>query len=435
MVKKRKIKTKKHIKKKFLIFLSLVILIPALSFGGYLLYDNVYLNKISKINLKLNGKDHITLELNEEYKEYGAKAKFRKKDISKKIKIENKLDFTKLGDQYVIYSVTDHNKTSKIKRKVTIVDKTAPEITLTGKKEYKIDLGADYVEPGYKAIDNYDGDITENVDVKNNIDKEKEGTYEVTYSVKDSSGNASQEKRVVKYVNPFKALPSENAKATKIAVLNYHFFYDPAKEKFTDGNFTSTTTFEEQLKYLKDNNYKTLTMEEFRAWMYGEIDLPARSVLITIDDGARGTGRHNGNRLIPLLEKYQAHATLFLISGWWNKSNYTSSYLDIESHSHDMHTSDYCSGVSRGAKMLCLSDEEVLADLKTSIETVGSSKAFCYPFYAYTKHSIELVKEAGFKLGFAGGEAKATRSSNKYAIPRYHMYRNTTLVKFNHMIA
>ena len=31
---------------------------------------------------------------------------------------------------------------------------------------------------------------------------------------------------------------------------------------------------------------------------YGEIELPARSVLITIDDGALGTGTHNGNKLI-----------------------------------------------------------------------------------------------------------------------------------------
>ena len=85
--------------------------------------------------------------------------------------------------------------------------------------------------------------------------------------------------------------------------------------------------------------------------------------------------------------------------------------------------------------MLCLTDEEVLSDLRTSINTVGSSTAFCYPFYVYNSHTIELVKQAGFKLGFVGGGSKASRNSNKYAIPRYHMYKNTSLVKFNNMIA
>lgn len=433
---KHKIKTKRKLNKKILIFIFVIIGAAILSVGGYFFYDKIYLNKISSIKITLKGEEKIVLELEEEYTEKGAKAVFRGENISKNIKITNNIDNKKIGDYDVIYTVKSHNKKTSIKRKVTIVDKTAPVITLKGNKEYKIELGKDYVENGYTAIDNYDGDITKDVVITDNIDKEKEGTYEVVYKVKDSSGNETETKRTIKYVNPFKPLPSLDAKASKIAVLNYHFFYDPTKgEKYGDSNFTSVQTFEEQLQYLKDNNYKTLTMEEFRAWMYGEIDLPARSVLITIDDGGRGTGRSKGNRLIPSLEKYGAHATLFLISGWWDKSDYSSSYLDIESHSHELHFSDYCSGVTRGAKMLCLSDEEVLEDLRTSINEVGSSTAFCYPFYAYNSHAIELVKQSGFKLAFVGGEAKASRSSNKYAIPRYHMYKNTTLVKFNNMIA
>ena len=39
-----------------------------------------------------------------------------------------------------------------------------------------------------------------------------------------------------------------------------------------------------------------------------------KSVLITIDDGALGTGIQNGNKLIPILEEYKMHATLFLIT-------------------------------------------------------------------------------------------------------------------------
>lgn len=243
------------------------------------------------------------------------------------------------------------------------------------------------------------------------------------------------EEVIIKKPEIIKNPPSENAVATKIAVLNYHFFYDSSLgENCGQGICLDVKKFREQLEYLKNNNYKTLTIEEFREWMYGEIELPARSVLLTIDDGALGTGRHNGNKLIPLLEEYNMHATLFLITGWWDKSNYTSPNLDIESHTNDMHTEGLCSNQSRGAQLLCSSKEQVMQDLKTSIEILGSNAAFCFPFYAYNNDAIESVKESGFKLAFIGGNTKATRSHDKYKIPRYPIYNSTTLNQFKNYI-
>lgn len=430
-----KLKVKKRTIKIILITMSILFIISCLVYFGYKYYNNVYLEKVSKIELKLIGEKNIELNLKEEYKEEGAKAKFRGNDISKDIKIEGKVDTSKVGKYEIKYKVNTKKKSKLITRTINVVDKVNPEIKLKGDKTITVSLGNEYNEPGFEATDNYDGDITQNVKTENNIDKEKIGTYEVTYKVSDSSGNTAEVKRTVKYINPFKTLPDINAKATKIAVLNYHFFYDASKTSRGDGNYTSIQTFEEQLNYLKENNYKTLTMEEFRAWMYGEIDLPARSVLITVDDGGNGTGKKNGNLLIPMLEKYKMHATIFLITGWWDKAGYQSPYVDLESHSNEMHESNYCSGVSRGAKMLCLSDEEVIEDLTRSTNYLGSKTAFCYPFYAHTAHTMELLQQVGFKLAFIGGEAKATRSTNKYKIPRYHMYKSTTLVQFNHMIA
>ena len=431
----------RHRRKKMVLKLTIItfiitILLGIAFYGAYMYYDKVYLEKTSKISIELNGEKNIEIELNSEYEELGAKAKYRDEDITKSIKISGEVDNTKVGNYKITYMASTKKKSKKIERIITVVDKTPPVIKLKGDNPISVYQNEDYKEPGFTATDNYDGDLTKEVISTNNIDKTKLGTYEVVYKVSDKSGNEVEVKRTVKVVTAFKTLPNINAKATKIAVLNYHFFYDPTKKEYSgDGNFTSVQTFEEQLKYLKDNNYKTLRMEEFRAWMYGERDLPARSVLITVDDGGKGTGRHNGNKLIPLLEKYDAHATLFLISGWWDKSNYTSSHLDIESHTHDMHTGSYCSGVSRGAKMLCLSDEEVLDDLTKSIKTVGSNTAFCYPFYVHNAHTMELVQQDGFKLAFIGGASKATRLTNKYKIPRYHMYKTTSLVEFNHMIA
>ena len=431
-----KIKRKKS-KSKLIIIISVIFFaLLILGVGGYFYYDKVILDKISPIKLSLNGNDEIIIEYPNTYTDEGAKAYFRGNDITSKIKITDNVNYKKIGNYEITYSVDTKNKSKKIIRKINIVDTVKPTINLKGDKEVKVYLNEEYKEPGYTALDNYDGEITNNVVTSNNINKEKTGTYEVNYKISDSSGNEFEIKRTVKYIDPFKPLPDINAKASKIAVLNYHFFYDPKKGDYGgDSNYISVQNFEEQLKYLKDNNYKTLTMDEFRRWMYGEIDLPARSVLLTIDDGSHGVSKTDKNRLIPLLEKYQVHATLFLITGWFPKSNYSSTYLDIESHSHDLHHEKVCSGVSRGAKILCISDEEILADLKQSISVTGSTNAFCYPFYVYNNHTIELVQQAGFKLAFVGGETKASRSSNKYRVPRYHIYKSTSLARFNNMIA
>ncbi len=423
-------------KNKKIIIITLACLI-AVVLIGYLAYRNIYLRE-DKLSIKLNNKKQIIIKYKEEYKEYGAKASFRKKDLSSYVSVKGKVDTKKIGTYKITYVIRKKgigkSLYKNVIREVKVVDEEKPVITLKGDSKISLTVGDEYKEPGYLATDNYDGDITDKVIVTNNINKDKKGEYEVLYKVSDSSDNSYEIKRQVSYKEK-KALPSMTGNASRIAVLNYHFFYDEATEKGNQSIFISTKKFEEQLKYLKDNNYKTLTMKEFKAWMYGEIELPKRSVLITVDDGAQGTGFHNGNKLIPLLEKYDAKATLFLITGWWDKSNYVSKNLEIESHTNDMHTESFCKNVTRGAKMLCLSDEEVLKDLKASVDILGTNTAFAFPFYAYSEKSIELLKQTGFKLAFIGGNVKATRNSNKYKIPRYPIQKSITLEQFINMIS
>lgn len=251
-----------------------------------------------------------------------------------------------------------------------------------------------------------------------------------SYLVKNSTSledfkKMSKGEDVVEYVAPSNS-------EQKIAVLNYHFFYDPTIGETCDENIClEVSKFREHLDYLKNNGYRTLKMSEFKQWMYGEIELPDKSVLITVDDGAMGTGAHNGNKLIPLLEEYNMNATLFLISGWWDINNYRSKNLDVQSHTFDMHLYGSC---GRG-QLVCASKEEAVADLTKSLQIVDNNDSFCYPFYSYSDVAISAVKEAGFKLAFAGGSRKARRSNNKYLIPRYPIHKSITLDQFIGMVS
>lgn len=413
---------KLRIKTKVLIILISTFVLAVTLILGVIGYQNVHGLK-SKLKVKVNGKEEIKLEVGEEYKEKGITASYDKTKI-KDYKTKGKVDSKKLGTYEITYTVKYKKVSKKVTRKVEVVDTTAPEIKIDG-ETISITVGTEYQESGVTATDNYDGDLTDKIEATNNIDINTIGEYEVNYKVTDSSGNEKTATRKVLVI-------AKPVTQQKIAVLNYHFFYNAAVETCSGGsNCIDINNFKQQLNYLRDNNYKTLTMTEFRDWMYGKTELPEKSVLITIDDGGMGTGKQNGNYLIPILEEYKMHATLFLITGWWDISNYKGSkYLEIESHTNDMHNEGWCEGVSRGARMLCQSNDEVLTDLKKSIDIIGSSKAFCFPFYAYDARTIGLVKDAGFDLAFIGGGEKASRSNDKWHVPRYQILKNTSLDTF-----
>lgn len=74
-------------------------------------------------------------------------------------------------------------------------DTTAPIIVLKGENPLFVDKGTAYVEPGFDANDDTDGDISANVKVTGTVDVNTEGTYELLYNVSDAAGNKAEEKK------------------------------------------------------------------------------------------------------------------------------------------------------------------------------------------------------------------------------------------------
>ena len=207
--------------------------------------------------------------------------------------------------------------------------------------------------------------------------------------------------------------------AEQVPVLNYHFIYLEG-ESCDEMICHPESQINEQFAYLSANKVFTLTTKELGQFISGEIRLPKKSILLTIDDGARA------EKFIPFLEKYKINATLFLVSSWYPKETFTSNYLELASHTHDMHTNGVCP-MGQGGGIRCLSEDKIQADLKASRETLNNTEAFCYPFYEYNDYAIEQVKKAGFKLAFIGDNKMVTKDTNPYLIPRYVIYKNTSI--------
>ena len=108
-----------------------------------------------------------------------------------------------------------------------IADTTRPVITLLGKNPDSLLLNATYVEPGYTAADNIDGDLTADVMVTSFVDSSKVNTYGILYSVKDKAGNTGSAVRSVVVYLPVGVNENE-----LLGVLT-NLYPNPAKEELT----------------------------------------------------------------------------------------------------------------------------------------------------------------------------------------------------------
>lgn len=111
-------------------------------------------------------------------------------DITKKA-------ISKYIDNKLIITAKDSSN-NKIEKEVIVKkeDTEKPTITLKGNETIYLNYGSGYNEPGYEAIDNCDGNITDKVE-KNGTVGSSIGTYKINYSITDSSNNKAEVTRTV----------------------------------------------------------------------------------------------------------------------------------------------------------------------------------------------------------------------------------------------
>lgn len=215
-------------------------------------------------------------------------------------------------------------------------------------------------------------------------------------------------------------------KALEIPVTVYHFLY-LNNEECGEIICNFEKQVREEFNYLKDNNYFTINTKEMEYFINGKINLPKNSILITIDDGAQAT------KFLPILDEYRFNATLFLISSWYKVSDFKSDYLELASHTHNLHNPGVCSG-EQGSPLKCMDKNSLIDDLKLSRITLNNTDTFCFPFYEYNDYAINIIKEVGFKTAYIGGDIKARIGEDNYLIPRITIHNKISLNNYIKLI-
>jgi peptidoglycan/xylan/chitin deacetylase (PgdA/CDA1 family) len=231
----------------------------------------------------------------------------------------------------------------------------------------------------------------------------------------------------------------------QIPILAYHGFV-PAEFKI-DGEFKDNIWiddidgFEEQMKYLSDQGWSTLSLDEFYLWYNGDLEVPEKSCVITFDDGYYETYY----TVLPILEKYGFSATCFTIGAYtpeitpaynpaerhyigWDKIREIENVypnLKFESHSYDLH------GINSDGSQpwTTATYEELKADFDANDQFGFTFMA--YPYGGYDGKMLEAVSQSNIKMAFTFNNDKyAARIYPKYEIPRKRVTAAITQEQF-----
>ncbi|EPV2525331.1 polysaccharide deacetylase family protein [Enterobacter hormaechei] len=235
-----------------------------------------------------------------------------------------------------------------------------------------------------------------------------------------------------------------------IPVLTYHHIL--RDEENTRFRHTSTTTsvraFSNQMTWLRDQGYTTLTMAQLEGYVRNKMNLPARAVVITFDDGLKSVSRYAW----PILKEYGFHATAFIISSrikrhpqkWDPKSLQFMSVselksiqdvFDIQSHTHFLHRVDG----TRHPILLSRSYHVILFDFERSRRALSQFNPhvlyLSYPFGGYDGKAIKAANDAGFHLAVTTVKGKVKPGDNPFLLKRLYILRTDSLETMSRLIS
>lgn len=213
------------------------------------------------------------------------------------------------------------------------------------------------------------------------------------------------------------AAASEPADTVSLPIIMYHsLLKDPARQ----GKYiVSPDDFESDLRYLQENGYTTVVMQDVIDYVIDGRPLPEKPIVLTFDDG------HYNNYVyaFPLLKAYDSRIVISPVGAYTDQysetgernANYSylvwedlrtmqeSGYVELQNHTYAMHNSK---GRRKGAarqrgESLEQYRQALSADLTRMQEQMAAHTGFTpttftYPFGAVSPESVPILRELGF---------------------------------------
>lgn len=202
---------------------AIILFFGGLALGGFLLVKNVNTDIFSYKDVEelTYGDYDITDLVKQKVECKKNECTFKKKKVEFTLSEIKELGKQKL-DLEIIYDKEKYNHTFE----VDIVDKKAPEIVLS-EKYAVLNVNSKWDAKSYitSVTDNFDDLSIENIEIEDNVNANKIGDYEVTYKIKDSSGNEGKSilKVMIKDPKTKVEIPKDDTPSTPTVSENEKF--------------------------------------------------------------------------------------------------------------------------------------------------------------------------------------------------------------------
>lgn len=261
------------------------------------------------------------------------------------------------------------------------------------------------------------------------IQKTSRSNADSTPSAKKTSLPSASKSNIPPYI------PPSSGNSLKVPVLFYHYVgNNPNPKDFgRDVLSISPDKFDEQMKYLRDNGYTSISLDTLFAVLKKQATLPAKPVILTFDDGYIDFYYNAYN----ILRNYGLSATVFVPTGLVGSSYYVTWPQIQEMHSsglihfgaHSVHHYNLPS----------LSPETALNELTESKKTLQDQLGVPINFMAYpngaTSNSvIGLVQKTGY-IGAVGTWPGSIQSEGTiYNMPRIRVSGAIPIMGFANLL-
>lgn len=221
--------------------------------------------------------------------------------------------------------------------------------------------------------------------------------------------------------SPVKKSIAAKNENTKLPVIMYHQVTE--KKSKTRKYCVSIQQLEEDLKYIIEKGYKTITINQLLDCLYNGKEIPKKPIMITFDDGFVSIKEY----VLPLMKKYDMCCVASVVGSYaditeeeddhnvnyayldWKDIAYLTKekYVEIQNHSYEFHQitperkgAAQCIGEDYDTYRKSMSKD--LEKMQNKIFDVSGYKptTFTYPFGSYSKDSTAVLKELGFKAAF-----------------------------------
>lgn len=232
------------------------------------------------------------------------------------------------------------------------------------------------------------------------------------------------------------ATPVPLPASAQLPVLMYHYVSVPPAnaDKYRLDLSVTPAAFEAQLKYLKDNGFTTISLQDLHDYLSKGKPLPAKPIALTFDDGHLDAYAN----AFPLLKKYGMTGTFFVVTDFINYKDpeyvtwemvkaMSRAGMSIESHSRthkDMR--------NRGNAFLVW---EILGPIEQITAFTGKRPYFfCYPGGQYDQAVINVLRSAGTLAAVTTHPGSTYTLANAMTWPRLRVRNTTTIAQFASLV-